>query len=179
MNDLELLKYPVGRFEMPVKISDEDVQEYIRILGNLPVELVKTVENFDDEKFDTEYRENGWTVQQVIIHVADAHLRAYIMFKRGLEENNIIVNPHTEKKIMDFGASHNNAVQTALQTINNVHNNWVLDLKSLEDHEFDITFFYPDAGRTMSIPEFLAIFSWHSKHHFTHIKSLKDRMGWK
>lgn len=87
MNDLELLKYPVGRFAIPTKITDEDVQDYIKILENLPTELAKTVENFDDEKFNTPYRENGWTVQQVITHVAEAHSRAYVRFKRGLEEN--------------------------------------------------------------------------------------------
>lgn len=178
MNDLELLKYPVGRFEMPAKISGEDVQEYIGILENLPAELAKTVENFDDKKFDTPYRENGWTVQQVITHVAEAHSRAYARFKHGLEENNLTVKPHNEKKSPDLGGIHNNAVQTALQTIFNVHDSWVSDLKSLSEQELALTFFYPDAGRIISLPEFLAIFAWHSKHHFAHIKSLKDRMGW-
>lgn len=178
MNDLELLKYPVGRFEMPTKISSEDVQDYIRILGNIPGELIKTVENFDNEKFDTQYRENGWTVQQVITHVFDAHSRAYVMFKRGLEENKIIIKPHNEKKLTDFGDIQNSAIQAVLQAIYSVHESWVLDLKSLSEQELNLTFFYPDAGRQMSLPEFLAIFAWHSKHHFAHIKGLKDRMGW-
>lgn len=178
MNNLELLKYPFGRFEMPAKISDKDVQEYIKILGNLPVELAKTVENFDIEKFSTPYRENGWTVWQVVNHVIDSHSRAYVMFKRGLEENNLIVKPQSEKKILDLGNSQNDTVKKALQTIYSVHESWVLDLKSLSDHELNITFFYPDAGRIMSLPEFLAIFAWHSKHHLGQIKGLKDRMGW-
>lgn len=178
MIDLELLKYPIGRFAMPTKITDEDVQHYIRILENLAIELIKTVENFDNKKFDTPYRENGWTVQQVILHVADVHSRAYAMFKRGLEENNLIVKPQNEKKITDFGESHNNAAQTALETIYNIHRSWVLELKSLSEQELNLSFFYQDAGRTMSFPEFLAIFAWHSKHHFAHIKSLKDRMEW-
>lgn len=178
MNDLELLKYPVGRFAMPTKITDEDVQEYIKILENLPTELVKTVENFDDEKFASQYRENGWTVQQVIIHVADAHSRAYVRFKQGLEENKIVTKPYKEKNLADLGDIRNTAVQTALQSITNVHESWVLDLKSLSEQELNLTFFYPDAGRQMSLPEFLAIFAWHGKHHFAQIKSLKDRMGW-
>lgn len=178
MSDLELLRYPVGRFEKPEKISDEDVQEYIRVLGNFPAELAKTVGNFDDEKFNTQYRENGWTVRQVITHVADSHSRAYAMFKYGLEQNNLKVRPNSEKKALGLGGSQNTAVQTALQTIYSVHESWVLDLKSLSDKELNITFFYPDANRTMSLPEYLAIFSWHSKHHLGHIKGLKDRMGW-
>jgi uncharacterized damage-inducible protein DinB len=178
MNDLELLKYPVGRFAMPTKITDEDVQKYIEILENLPNELAKTIANFDDEKFNTPYRENGWTVQQVITHVAEAHSRAYVRFKQGLEENKIVVKPNNEKNVLDFSHIRNSAVQIALQTITNVHDNWVLDLKSLSEQELKLSFFYPDAGRTMPIPEFLAIFAWHSKHHFAHIKSLKDRMEW-
>ena len=178
MNNLELLKYPVGRFTMPTKITDEDVQEYIKILENLPTELAKTVRNFDDEKFDSPYRENGWTVQQVITHVADAHSRAYVRFKQGLEENKIVTKPHNDKKLTDLSNIQNTAVQTALQSITNVHESWVLDLKSLASHELNLTFFYPDAGRQMSLPEFLAIFAWHGEHHFAHIKSLKDRMGW-
>lgn len=178
MNDLELLKYPVGRFLMPTKITDEDVQEYIKILGNLPTEMAKTFRNFDDEKFDSPYRENGWTVQQVITHVADAHSRAYVRFKQGLEENKIIIKPHNENNVSDFGGHHNTAVKKALETIYTVHESWVLDLKSLSEQELNLTFFYPDAGRQMSLPEFLAIFAWHSKHHLAHIKSLKDRMGW-
>ncbi|MDN3586072.1 putative metal-dependent hydrolase [Pedobacter aquatilis] len=178
MNDLELLKYPVGRFEMPAKISKEDVQSYIRILENLSAELIKTVENFDDEKFATQYRTNGWTVQQVITHVADAHSRAYGRFKQGLQENKIVVKPHNEKKLADFVGSNNSVVQTALKTIYDVHESWVLDLKSLSGELLNLTFFYPDAGRQMSLPQFLAIFAWHSQHHFAHIKSLKDRMEW-
>lgn len=178
MNNLELLKYPVGRFVMSSKITDEDVKEYIKILENLPTELAKTVKNFDDEKFDSPYRENGWTVQQVITHVADAHSRAYIRFKQGLEDNKIVVKPHNEMKLLHFGGIQNNAVQIALQTIYNVHQSWVLDLKSLSEQELNLSFFYPDAGRQMSLPEFLAIFAWHSKHHFAHIKSLKDRLDW-
>ncbi|OWR14544.1 YfiT family bacillithiol transferase [Chryseobacterium sp. VAUSW3] len=178
MNDLELLKYPIGRFAMPTKITDEDVQEYIKILENLPTELTKTVENFDDEKFNTPYRENGWTVQQVITHVAEAHSIAYVRFKQGLEENKIVAKLHNEKKVSDYSGIKNTAVQKALQTITNVHDNWVLDLKSLSEQQLKLSFFYPDAGRQMSLPEFLAIFAWHSKHHFAHIKSLKDRMEW-
>lgn len=178
MDNLELRKYPVGRFSMPTKITDQDLQEYIEILGNLPTELAKTVRNFDDEKFNAPYRENGWTVQQVITHVADAHSRAYVRYGQGLEENKIVVKPHNEKKLPDFDDIQNSAVQTALQSITNVHDNWVLDLKSLSTQQLNLTFFYPDAGRQMSLPEFLAIFAWHSKHHFAQIKSLKDRMGW-
>ncbi len=178
MNDLELLKYPVGRFAIPTKITDEDVQDYIKILENLPTELAKTVENFDDEKFNTPYRENGWTVQQVITHVAEAHSRAYVRFKRGLEENKIVVQAHNEIKVSDFGGHNNTAVQNALETIYTEHESWVLNLKSLSEQQLKLSFFYPDAGRQMSLPEFLAIFAWHSKHHFAQIKSLKDRMEW-
>lgn len=178
MNTLELLKYPIGRFEMPAKIADEDVQEYIRILGNLPNELAKTVQNFDDEKFSTKYRENGWTVQQVVSHIANSHSRAYVMFKHGLEQNNIKVAPKSENILADLADTQRNIVQQALQVISESHESWVSDLKSLSDNELNLTFFYPDAGRTMSLPEFLAIFAWHSKHHLGHIKVLKDRMGW-
>ena len=178
MNDLESLRYPIGRFEMPAIITEENVQEYIRILEELPTQLAKTVENFDDKNFDTPYRENGWTVQQVIAHVADAHSRAYVRFKQGLQENKILVKAHNKTKVSDFLMHHNTVVQAALQTISNVHNSWVSDLKSLSDNDLKLVFFYPDAGRIISLPEFLAIFVWHSKHHFAHIKSLKDRMAW-
>lgn len=178
MKDLELLKYPVGRFAKPEKISNEDVQEYIRILENLPVELANTIENFDEKKFDTQYRENGWTVQQVVTHIADSHSRAYAMFKHGLEQNNLKAVPASEKKMPDLGGNQRNTVRQALQIISDSHQCWVLGLKSLSDSELNLTFYYPDAGRHMPLPEFLAIFAWHSKHHLAHIKSLKDRMGW-
>lgn len=178
MNELELLKYPVGRFEMPEKISIEDMQGYVGILGDFPGELLRTVENFDDEKFSTRYRENGWTVQQVIVHLADAHTRAYEMFRYGLKQNNLIIEPERGTGPLDLGANHNNAVQSSLEIICNAHQNWVLDLKSLSDHQLNITFFYPDAGREIPLGGFLAIFAWHSRHHLAHIKALKDRMGW-
>jgi len=178
MNDLELLKYPVGRFSKPEKISDDDVQEYIRILENLPIELANTIENFDDEKFATQYRENGWTVQQVITHVADSHSRAYVMFKHGLEQNNIKVESNSNKKMSDLDLSAENIVKQAMQIISDSHKSWVLSLKTLSESELNLTFFYPDAGRQMPLPEFLSIFAWHSKHHLAHIKSLKDRKGW-
>lgn len=178
MNDLELVKYPIGRFQMPEKISDEAVQEYIRSLEELPTDLAKTIENFNDEKFNTQYRENGWTIQQVIIHIADAHSIAYARFKQGMEENKLTVKPYNEKKIPDLSGTQSTIVQSALQTIFGVHHTWVSNLKTLSTSELHLSFFYPDAGRTMSLPKFLAIFSWHSKHHLGHIKGLKDRMGW-
>lgn len=178
MNDLELLKYPIGRFKMPERISDEDLQEYIRLLENLPIELGNTIENFDDKKLNTPYRENGWTVEQVVTHIADSHSRAYAMFKQGLKQNNINAITYSEKKVLDLGENKKSIMQQALHIISVSHESWVSDLKALSESELNLTFFYPDAGRQMPLSEFLAIFSWHSKHHLAHIKSLKDRMGW-
>lgn len=179
MNDLESLRYPIGRFEMPSIITDENVQEYIRTLEEFPTLLKKTVENFDDKKFGTPYRENGWTGQQVISHLADAHSIAYAMFKRGLEENNLILRPHNEPEKMDVSGNQSTTLHKALEVICHVHQCWSLDLHSLSDSELKINFFYPGAGRTISLAEFLSIFSWHTKHHLGHITGLKERMGWR
>lgn len=100
------------------------------------------------------------------------------MFKHGLEQNNIKVESNSSKKLPDLGLSAGNVVKQAMQIISDSHKSWVLDLKALSESELNLTFFYPDAGRTMSLPEYLAIFAWHSQHHLGHIKGLKDRMGW-
>src|SRR5690242_16574374 len=95
-SDLETLRYPIGKFKPPVNIGREDIQRWIETLKNYPLEMRKTVSGLSDDQLDTPYRDGGWTIRQVVHHVPDSHMNAYIRFKLALTEENPTIKPYQE-----------------------------------------------------------------------------------
>lgn len=178
MNELELLKYPIGRYKTPEKVSDEEVAEVIRIFSELPNELVAMMKNFDDEKLDTPYREGGWSIRQIIHHLVTPQSRGYAFFRKGLAENQLTTKTNSENHWQDLQNRPINSTQEALQFLCDLHNSWVSDLQSFTMNELHFSFFFPDANKNISVREFIAMFAWHLNHHFSQIKALKNRKGW-
>ncbi|PZU03249.1 MAG: metal-dependent hydrolase, partial [Chryseobacterium sp.] len=94
MNDLNLKKFPIGEFLQPKNISREELSDAIDVISDFPKRLKKLVENWSDEQLDTSYREGGWTVRQLINHIADSHINSFIRFKLALTEDNPTIKPY-------------------------------------------------------------------------------------
>jgi len=175
---LEKQKYPIGQFTAPDPITDEDINGYISDIEKLPAELRKLVFDFSEEQLNTRYRDGGWTVRQVVHHIADSHLNAYARFKLALTEDMPTVKPYYEDKWAELEDGKNAPIEISLNLLDALHNRWVRLLKSLNKKDFEKVFFHPEHGKEFSLDETAGMYSWHGKHHYAHIDELKKRKSW-
>lgn len=178
MEPLDYKKYPIGKFEYPQQVTDIQIDEYINVLKIFPSKLKNLVSEWEDEKLDTRYREGGWTVRQLINHLADSHMNSFIRFKLALTEQNPVIKPYDEAAWAELQDSFTIKITPALQILTGLHHRWVYELKSLTNIEFASTFHHPEKGRDISLKQQLSYYAWHCNHHFAHIENLKTEKGW-
>ena len=178
MDNLEQKKYPIGKFEQPKKITDQDIDRYIKMLKDFPSTLKNLVGNWSDAQLDTQYREGGWTVRQLVNHLSDSHMNSFIRFKLALTEDNPTIKPYDEAQWAELQDSFNMDIKPALQILKGLHKRWVFELRSLTNREFESTFHHPEQGRNISLRESLAFYAWHCDHHLAHIENLKKENNW-
>lgn len=175
---LEQLKYPIGRFKKPEIISKEYLQNCISIIENFPEKLKSEVGQLTDKQLDTSYRENGWTIRQVIHHCADSHINSILRFKLALTEENPTIKPYFEDRFAELKDSRNFPIEASLQILEGTHKRWTALLKSLSEEDLQKTFIHPEHNKEFSLEENIGIYAWHCNHHLAHISNLKKRMGW-
>lgn len=178
MSNLEHKKYPIGRFEVPQNICDIQLNEYIKVIKDFPDKLKKLVENFSEDQFDTQYREGGWTVRQLINHIADSHINSFVRLKLALTEDNPTIKPYDEAKWAELQDSLSMPVKPALKIIKGTHQRWTLLLKSMTNKQFERTFHHPETNENQDLRTYLAHYVWHCNHHFAHIENLKTEKNW-
>lgn len=170
-------RYPIGEFDMEFEISPELRNARISVIEDLPSRLRDAVRGLSDAQLDTEYRDGGWTVRQVVHHVADSHANALIRFKLALTED----EPPTIKPYMeDRWAMLDDAklpVEVSLKMIEAIHERWIALLHSMSYSDFQKEFIHPETGK-WTLDGALALYAWHSEHHTAHITSLRDKMDW-
>ncbi|RTR35828.1 putative metal-dependent hydrolase [Robertmurraya yapensis] len=171
------VRYPIGKFQVDSEITMDLVQGWIEDVDQLPGQLREAVEVLNDEQLDTPYRDGGWTVRQVVHHLADSHMNAYIRFKLALTEENPIIKPYEEAEWAKLPDSEL-PVEVSLAILENVHLRLVKILNSLGPEDLEKTFVHPDSGLT-AVAKNIGLYSWHGRHHLAHITSLCSRKGWK
>ena len=175
---LDDLRYPIGKFTMPEKVSAEDRSRMIAILRDLPAALKLAVAGLDHHQLATPYREGGWTVAQVVHHLADSHMNSYIRFKLALTEEQPTIKPYDENRWADMPDGKDTDVSPSLHVLDALHIRFVNMLKSLNEDDFQKTFIHPTGNRILKLEAALALYAWHSEHHLGHITSLRKRMHW-
>ena len=178
MEELENLRYPIGHFKCPAEISTDDITRWIDILDKLPENLTNLVKDFSDEQLETPYRDGGWTVKQVIHHLADSHHHSYTRFKWALTENSPLIKAYEEKDWSELLDAKNAPINLSLTYLKALHAKLVYMLKSISKEDFKKTYIHPDGNVNVSVAENLGKYAWHSSHHFAHIKNLAIRKGW-
>lgn len=172
------LSYPIGPFQSPEAVTPEERKRHIETIAAMPARLREAVSGLNDAQLDTPYRPGGWTVRQLVHHVADSHLNSYVRFRLALTEEQPTIKPYDEKKWAELKDARTLPVETSLQLIESLHHRWVSLLESLSEAEFLRTFNHPENG-TMRIDRTVALYSWHAKHHVAHITGLRERMAWR
>jgi uncharacterized damage-inducible protein DinB len=177
MTEPDLLRFPVGRFKAPAASTAETRSSQIETLRRLPERLRAAVSGLSTSQLDTPYREGGWTVRQVVHHLADSHANSFIRFKLALTEDWPTIKPYDEAAWARLPDSTKLAIHGSLVFLDSLHDRWVMLLESLTDADFEKGFVHPENGRqTLALA--LAIYEWHSRHHVAHITSLREREGW-
>lgn len=171
------LRYPIGEY-ITQPFSEKLFGEWLIDIKNLPQHLENTIQDLDEAQLDTPYREGGWTVKQLVHHVADSHMNAYIRFKLGLTENNPVIKPYEEKLWAEMADTKNLPVNISVTLLHALHARWYEVLKNMNREDLEKTVFHPEHKKEMTLWYLLGMYSWHSRHHVAHITSLREREKW-
>lgn len=177
-NQLEKLRYPIGRFNPPKEITIDLIQEWINDIEAAPTQIRAASAHLTDEQLDTPYRENGWTLRQVIHHVADSHLNSYIRFKWTLTEDKPTIKAYNEKDWAEQEEAKSEPVDLSLNLLDTLHRRWVIVLRNMQEEQWKRSFTHPETGKEIPLDVLVALYAWHGKHHLGHIESLKKTKGW-
>ncbi len=170
-------RYPIGTFIPDPNPTAESRARHIDQISGLPARLRKAVTGLSPQQLDTPYREGGWTVKQVVHHVPDSHMNAYIRCKLALTENAPTIKPYKEDAWARLKDSEITSVEVSLNLLESIHIRWVNLLHSLKPQDFERKLNHPEAG-VKTIDWLVALYDWHGNHHLAHITSLKERKKW-
>ncbi len=177
MQDIDSLRYPIGHFAHGSVFSPEELNGQIRSIAEMPIRLTELVGKWGDDRLDTPYRPEGWTVRQVVHHVADSHINAYVRTKLALTEDNPTISPYEEgewAKLPDYSLE----IASSLVILRNLHQRWTTVLESLSEDQLNRTYFHPASQRSFPVSEVIGMYAWHGEHHYQHIYRLAARNGW-
>ncbi len=179
MSDVDDLRYPIGRFQMPAgTLPVSERERHVSSIETLPLRLRAAVAAFTPERWRTPYRPGGWTVHQLVHHIPDSHLNAYTRFKLALTEEEPTIKPYDEAAWADLADTAACEPEVSLDLLEALHRRWVALLRSLPDDGFSRTLRHPEHGRSFTLDQMLAMYGWHSEHHLAHITRLIEREGW-
>jgi len=178
MENCEDLRYPIGKFNSPDTITEEQISNWIATLETLPDRLENLVKDFSVDQLETPYRRDGWTVRQVIHHIADSHHHSYTRFKWALTENEPLIKAYEEKDWSNLFDARTAPIALSLNYIRALHAKLVYLLKGIGEEDLKKNYVHPEDNTKVSVAENIGKYAWHSNHHFAHINNLAIREGW-
>jgi hypothetical protein len=171
------LRYPIGPFRRPESLADAERGRAIEAIAATPSNMRAAVGGLTEAQLDTPYRPGGWTVRQVVHHVPDSHLNAYVRFKLALTEDQPTIKPYAEDRWARLPDSRDTPVETSMVLLERLHERWVILLRAMSPESFARTLHHPEMG-VLNLDQLLALYEWHSAHHVAHVTRLRERMGW-
>lgn len=173
---MEELKYPIGKEQIPKDPSDEEINNWIDQIETLPEILEEAVTGLSDKQLDTPYRKNGWTIRQVVHHIADSHINGYTRIKLALTEEKPTIKPYQQERWAVLSDS-SLPIEASLKLIQGLHQRWSYLLKSLDKNQLNRELYHPESGAVI-LKHLIGHYAWHGNHHLAHITTLKKRKNW-
>jgi len=170
-------RFPIGPFAMEAPTSEKR-RAWIREIEETPDRVRKAIEGLTPEQLDTPYREGGWTIRQVVHHLADSHINSFVRFKLALTEDEPTVRDYDEKQWAETVDATDAPLDVSLDLLESLHKRWIFLLESLTANEFQKKFRHPERG-LMTLDTNLQLYAWHGRHHVAHIEALRNREGWR
>jgi hypothetical protein len=170
-------RFPIGKFHFDGPPDAQQREKLIGAIEQTPAALRAAVQGLSAQQLSTPYREGGWTVRQVVHHVPESHMNAYIRFKLALTEDEPTVKPYMEDRWGQLPDVESTPPEVSLALMDSLHDRFVRMLRAIKPEEWKRTFRHPELG-VLSLERNLALYAWHGKHHVAHITELRKRMGW-
>lgn len=165
----EKLQYPIGKFSPQESYTKEEISNLINSIESVPGRIEETFKKFSAKQLETPYRPGGWTTRQVLHHIPDSHMNAYIRFKWTLTENTPTIKAYNEKLWAEtYEIKQDPALSVAL--LKTLHAKWVTLLRSLTDDDLQKSFTHPETGKNVRLDRLIAMYAWHGEHHLGHLK---------
>lgn len=171
---LENLQYPIGRFQYPGAYDEENRQQLIATIRELPGKMRALTESLSKDQLELPYRPGGWTIQQVVHHVADSHLNSIIRFKLGLTENTPTIKPYDEGAWAKLRDTEVTPIAVSVQLLEALHLRWVNLLDGFAESDWQRKVYHPESKAKITLDEFLGSYAWHGEHHLAHIRLALD-----
>ncbi|MEK9566206.1 MAG: putative metal-dependent hydrolase [Flavobacteriaceae bacterium] len=168
---LEKLKYPIGKFEWNTTYSPADLKQALLKIKNLPVQLEELVKPLPPAVLSRRYRPEGWTIAQVVHHLADSHMHSYLRFKHALLEENPTIKNYEEVKWASLPDASSLEIDYSLHLLKALHQRWVLFLENLSPEDFKRSYIHSERNKSYPLDTTLMIYAWHGEHHVQHIKN--------
>jgi len=165
----EKRQYPIGRFTFNPIFSPSELAAHIERIRTLPIRLNEVLNQMDATHWDTPYRPGGWTARQVVHHIADSHINAFIRFKLALTEMTPTIKPYMEEQWAELPDSLQLPPQVSAQLIAALHERWAVLLQSMQPSDWQKTLFHPERQREVSLWEMISLYAWHGDHHLAHV----------
>ncbi len=171
-------QYPIGRFRRPESPTAEQTAGWIEEIAALPAELREAVDGLAGAQLDTPYRDGGWTLRQVVHHLADSHINAYCRIRIVATETEPTVRPYDEKTWAELPDARSGPIDVSLALIDALHTRWASLARTLTPAQLQAVYHHPEHPKPMVLDMTLAMYAWHGRHHVAHITGLRDRKGW-
>lgn len=171
------IRYPIGKYEVK-PFSEATKKEWLNDMKMLPSDLEFAIQHLDKAQLDTPYREGGWTVQQVVHHLADSHMNAFVRFKLALTEEIPAIKAYNENAWSHTADVLETPVNFSTTLLHALHQRWTDLLSSLTEDQWQRKLFHPGRNAEVSLWDMFAVYAWHGKHHIAHIKNLCETKGW-
>jgi len=167
------LQYPVGKFSFPKSVTAADRGQWISQITETPRLLREAALSLSPAELDTPYRPGGWTARQVIHHVPESHMNAYIRFKLALTEDKPTIKPYAEGEWAKLPDVSDTPIEVSLALLDSLHDRWVRLLRLMSDADWNRQFVHPVLGE-VRLDQNLALYAWHGRHHTAHVRSIKS-----
>jgi uncharacterized damage-inducible protein DinB len=171
------LRYPIGNFSYDGAMTDARRAACVTRIAAAPAALRAAVAGLSDAQLDTPYRPGGWTVRQVVHHVPESHMNAYVRFKLALTEDSPVIKTYEEAEWARLADVRQTPIEVSLTLLDALHARWLPVLRSLDDAQWQRTFRHPEWG-AIRIDQTLGLYAWHGRHHVAHVTGLRERQGW-
>lgn len=178
LDTLEHLKYPIGKFNCPEKITEAHIIKWIDVLEKFPVRFEALVKHLSKAQLDTVYRPGGWSVRQVVHHVSDSHYHSYTRFKWALTENSPLIKAYNENDWAELIDSKTAPIQMSIEHLKAIHYKLVYLLKIISTKDLKKSFTHPETNSLVTLEYNVGNYAWHSNHHYAHIENLLRLKNW-
>jgi len=175
--DIQKLKFPIGEFKCPEKISNTNIIQWISDIESFPTTIKQLTNELSPAQLNWKYRPEGWTIKQLVHHCADSHINAISRFKIALTEDSPIIRPYYEDRWANLPDALEDDISNSLLLLEGLHSRWSILLRSLSAQQLKLTFIHPEHNKKFSVEENIGNYAWHCNHHLAHIKLAIEAKG--